>query len=659
MTPYFFLDKNKEIKGLLIDYWTLWAKKANVEVEFVSTSYLESFSLLKNNEVDFQAGSLYVKDRNSFLDYLEINNNTYLNFFIKRKDFTLITNINDLFGKSVAVLKGSYSLSYLKTNYPKIKLKEYNSYLTLTNSLYDDNVDAIFSESLTLWHKIIKSSDFTSIIKLESFSHRTKIYAGLKKGDKELRELILKGIDDITNEEMSVIENKWIVDESLKYFSKMKKDDILNEIEREYLQKNSLISIATLNNWYQYLHKDKDGNSSGYHIDLLRIINENLETNFSIKIYDSWSKAYSDVKNGKVNSIFGLSWSKKREKIFSFSSSYSTLPTYLIVRKENKNIKNLKDIKNKTVAVIKDSILIEILDKKESAINFIFVKNHLKMLKKVYKKEADIAFLESISKEHLKKYELKVIKTIYTKEGELSIGTSINNKVLSSIMKKAIKSITKEQKIFLNTKWFKKEIDSIFTDEELLYIKNSDILKVGVNNWKPILFSTNGNDMQGIAADILEKIKEISGLRFSSYTAEWHTLLDKFNKGELDILPDTAFLEERLEYGLFTQSYINNPNAIFVNKNNTNIKSLKDLEYKTLAIQKYYAAVTKIKRKYPKIIIKEVLNLNESIKLLLNNEIDAFYDFEVNVKYVLDESLISSIKTIYQNEIKNEKISIY
>ena len=659
LTPYSLLDKNKETKGLIIDYWTLWAKKVKVDIEFVSSSYLESFSLLKNNKVDFQAGSLYVEDRNSFLDYLAINNKAYLNFFIKRKDNLSIKNVNDLFGKKVAVLKNSYPLAYLKTNYPKIKLKEYNSLLSLYSAINDNNVDAIFSESLTFWHELIKSSDFTSIIKLESFSHRTKIYAGLKKGDKKLRELILKGINNITNEEMSVIENKWIVDESLKYFSKIKKDDILSEKERKYLQENSLITIATLNNWNKYLDKDKNGNYIGYHIDLLKIINNNLGTNFSIKVYESWSKAYSDVKTGKVSSIFGLSSSKKREKIFSFSPNYSTSPRYLIVRKENKNINNIKDINNKTVAVMKDSVVIKVLERKESNIKLIFVKNHLQMLEKVHNKEVDIVLLEGISKEHLKKYELKMIKTIYTKEGELSIGTPIKDKLLSSIMKKAIKSISKEQKEFLNIKWFKKKIDSIFTNEELFYIKNSDFLKVGVDNWKPILFSTNGNDMQGISADILKKITKISGLRFSPYPGEWHTLISKFNKGELDILPDTSFLEERLEYGLFTQSYLHNPNAIFVNKSNSSIKSLKDLEYKTLAIQKDYAAVTKIKRKYPKIIIKEVLNLKESIKLLLNNEIDAFYDFEVNVKYVLDESLISSIKTIFQNEIKNDDISIY
>jgi hypothetical protein len=36
--PYVFVDENGESKGMLADFWRLWAKKTNVEIKFIKFS---------------------------------------------------------------------------------------------------------------------------------------------------------------------------------------------------------------------------------------------------------------------------------------------------------------------------------------------------------------------------------------------------------------------------------------------------------------------------------------------------------------------------------------------------------------------------------------------------------------------------------------------
>ena len=150
-------------------------------------------------------------------------------------------------------------------------------------------------------------------------------------------------------------------------------------------------------------------------------------------------------------------------------------------------------------------------------------------------------------------------------------------------------------------KWFKKNNTSIFTKKELAYIKKSAVLRVGINNYKPISFSKNEKSFDGIAGDIFKKISILSGLKFKVYLDDWHILLEKLKKKELDILPTIVQNKSRDNFALFTQKYINYSSSLFVKKKDTSIKSFKDLIGKKLAIEKSDAFLNIIKKKFPEI----------------------------------------------------------
>ena len=439
----------------------------------------------------------------------------------------------------------------------------------------------------------------------------------------------------------------------------LKENNILTAQEKLFLEKKPSINIAVFENWENFSYKDKNGKFIGYHIDLIKIINKNLKTNFEIQGFSSWSEAYTSAKNTKVDGIMGLYWSKEREKDFIYSPSYYNSPTYLIARQNDNSVNNINDIKDKTVVSIKDALILKLLKTYYPSTKVILVKTLKQRYEKVQNKEADVFFVNNVNNQDLKKYKLKIFYTLYLKAGEFSLGTSINNKVLAGIFKKGVDSLSQEQKDSLRNKWLENTNNSIFSKEELIYIKKTPPLKVGVEQWPPFIFSEDGNKVQGIVADLLKKIGNISGLKFNYILGDWPWILNKFKKQELDILPATAFLKERTRYGLYTPSYLTNLSALFVKKSNSTIKSFKDLNFKTLSMIRGYASIEKIKKKFPNIKIKEVSSLDESIQLLLNNEVDAFYGFELNGNYILKKSLITSIKTIFQNDIQKEDVRIF
>lgn len=260
------------------------------------------------------------------------------------------------------------------------------------------------------------------------------------------------------------------------------KNDILNPTERKFLETNPRITIAVFEFWSKFSYKNKEGKYIGYHIDFLKIVNNNLKMNFIIKEYPTWTAAYNAAKDGKVDGILGLYWSKEREKQFLYSPSYYYSPTHIVVRKDDNSIKSMNDVKNKTVVSVKDSLIIPFFKKKYPSINVILAIKPIDRFAKVQNKEGDVVFANDVTNAILKKYNLKISNSIFFESGKFSMGTHIKNKTLAGIMRKAVLSLSKEQKNYLTNTWIKekkikKEIKVIISKTNEPYSFQNSFLK--------------------------------------------------------------------------------------------------------------------------------------------------------------------------------------
>ncbi len=659
LAPYSYLNKNNKLEGILIDYWRLWSKRTGIDITFVPSSWSQTLSAIKNKEVDIHSGLFFTKQRNKDMVYLDKVYSSISTIYIRNKEN--INSIKDLDNKTLAFLKDTYYASFFKEKYPNIKLKTFNTYEDLHTAFNNKEVDSFIDDSLIIWMNIIRYFSYNKIKTLDDFIIQEDFYAAVIKEDQELKNIVQKGLKLITNKDMIALEKKWIINKDLRLYSKKtSQKNLLSKSQKEFLQNNPNLKIATIDNWKNFSYKNQNNELEGFHVDLLKKINKILDTNIKFKVYSSWSKSFEDTKNAKVAGIFGLSWSKKRDTYFNYSPPYHYSPFHLITRDDDDSIKSLDDIENKIAITIKNNISNTIIKNKNKNVKFLVVEESIDRLKKTKTKEGDFFLIETLNKELLKQYNLKVSKIIYSKEGTFSLVTAKKNIVLSEIFNIAISSLGKDFLRTLEKKWVTQNIkESIFTKEEQNYIKNAPELIIGVDDWKPVVFSDNRNSIGGITGDILERIKKISSLKFKIKKGQWNQLQEDFRNKQIDILPSTVLTKQRLKHGLFTQSYLNNKTKIYVKLSNTSIKSFKDLNYKKLAIQEASSTITRIKERYPNIIIVQTKGLKESYKLLESNKVDALYAFELNINYMLDELFINSLKIIYQREIIDEKIRIF
>lgn len=432
---------------------------------------------------------------------------------------------------------------------------------------------------------------------------------------------------------------------------------ILSAEEKAWLNQHPTLTLASSDDNPHLAFRDEHGNVQGFDAALIAQINQNLGTHFSLKLYHGWDKTYHATLNNEVHGILAITNTPSRTELFHFSPPYHYEPSYVVTQKHQKEIETLSALNGKKVATEQSSIINEILMKEAPKATRVHGENVYEILKMVQEGKADCAFIEGMSNQELKAMHLKIAGSFYTESGEYTIGIRKPNPILASIITKGVHSISKEQMQTLKDKWFKQA--SLFTIEELNYIKHAPVLKIGIEDWPPMISTKDGVNIEGITGELLTRVIQISGLKTKLISAGWSDLLHDFKAGKIDILPATYFTEERATYGLFSDPYTQINNTIYVNKNNQSIKSFEDLKGKTLAIQKGFGTIDPIRKKFPEITIIETPTLEDAILKVSNEEVDAFFEAQIVAQNFLQKLLITNIKPIFQNSIEAGNLHLF
>ncbi len=415
----------------------------------------------------------------------------------------------------------------------------------------------------------------------------------------------------------------------------------LTKDEQKWLENNQIIKIAIMNYWTH----DASGNS--LHTDMLKLLNKYGNINIIPARYDAWKDGFAEASNGEnLHGIMNLSWSQEREdEYFNYTKAYNYAPNYLVVKADNSNVKSLYDLKNKSIYLKEKAITHKIVSDISKSIKVIDLKTDGEMYKKLSISTKVDAFVSySVNKDKLKQYNLKIAKTMYDKTGEVSIGVHKNYPYLASIINKIYKSIPhKLMEELRNKEYISNNLN--LTQDEKRWIQTHRV-KIGVEQWAPVVFSNDGKDIDGIAGDFTKKLIEKTNLKVEIVNENWDKLLKDFGDKKIDILPATYYTDKRAEFGLYSDGYFKMKDAIYVKKSNSDIKSLKDLVGKTLAIPKGYGTIDKLKKEFPNITLVLTKDMDDSINRVLNGRVTAFYEGQIAAEAKVKNELIEGLKAI-------------
>ncbi|WP_416307179.1 diguanylate cyclase [Neptunicella sp. SCSIO 80796] len=142
-------------------------------------------------------------------------------------------------------------------------------------------------------------------------------------------------------------------------------------------------------------------------------------------------------------------------------------------------------------------------------------------------------------------------------------------------------------------------------------------------DWLPIEGIVDGQHI-GLSADYIAIFRQRLGIEFTLVpTSSWLETLSALAQKKCDMIPMLNASVEREKYIDFTSVYVNAPAALVSLKGNGDIKTLSDLNGKTLAITSGYRYQEIISRDYPDITLVLVDSEREAIKLVSRGHVHA------------------------------------
>lgn len=115
---------------------------------------------------------------------------------------------------------------------------------------------------------------------------------------------------------------------------------------------------------------------------------------------------------------------------------------------------------------------------------------------------------------------------------------------------------------------------------------DSKIIRVGIYENQPNIFTDDQGNAAGLWPDIIEYIASVEGWKIEYKQGTWSECLKRLANNEIDIMPDIAYTEERSRTYDFSHETVYTSWSRVYTRAGTGIQSILDLEGKTIAVLK-------------------------------------------------------------------------
>lgn len=196
--PFGYVDENGEYQGYDVYFAERLARDLGVEVEYVSTEPASRVEYLETGKVDIILANFTVTEERAqavdfALPYMKVA------LGVVSPDNALITDPEELNGKTLIVAKGTTAETYFTENYPDVNLLKFDQYTETYNALLDGRGDAFSTDNTEVLAWAIQNEGFT--VGIESLGDLDTIAPAVSKGNQTLLDWINEEIVALADEQ--------------------------------------------------------------------------------------------------------------------------------------------------------------------------------------------------------------------------------------------------------------------------------------------------------------------------------------------------------------------------------------------------------------------------------------------------------------------------
>jgi two-component system, NarL family, sensor histidine kinase EvgS len=444
---------NNEAEGYSIDYMNLLASKIGLKVQYISGfTWNEYIEKLEKNEIDIMLNISKTPSREKLFEFTSPYTKNIDAIFVK-KDITNIKSLDDLKGKTLAVIDGFYEEDVLKKHYPEINLLLVEDSIEGLKKVAFGQADGTF-DNFVVGNYFIEKNFITNIkpaFEIKDSNFNLDMSIAVNKNNLVLRNILEKVKKELTQEELDLI-NKKIFNTNKTY----KNAIALSKEEQSYIDKKELITMCVDPDWLPFEKLDEKNKHIGISADLIKLLSTRLGIQIDIVPSKNWEESLSFSKNKKCDILSFLNKTPQREKWLDFTDILFTDENVIIGRAEMPLIKDLSKIQA-SIAIPKGTAMYEKIENDFPNLIIIPVDSENEAFNFIEQKKVDLTIRSLIVSAYTIKensfFNLKILYNPKNYENNLRIGIQKNEPILKAILNKGINTITQEDRNEIVNKW--------------------------------------------------------------------------------------------------------------------------------------------------------------------------------------------------------------
>jgi len=208
--PFDFVDKDGQYKGLSNDYLKIIAKELDLDIELITEpSWNNLIGMIRRKEIDILPAVYSSKEREKFLN-LTTSYAQVTEFIFVRNNSTDISDMDDLKGKRVVIVKGYTIENDMRANFPEINLITASNIQESLKKVIIGEADAFIGDIASTSYNI-KNYSLSGLKPIAPGPFpEPKVYMGVRNDWPELKSLINKVLANISQETHQKIHSYWL-----------------------------------------------------------------------------------------------------------------------------------------------------------------------------------------------------------------------------------------------------------------------------------------------------------------------------------------------------------------------------------------------------------------------------------------------------------------
>jgi ABC-type amino acid transport substrate-binding protein/DNA-binding response OmpR family regulator len=279
---------------------------------------------------------------------------------IARRGSPYARGVGDLKGRSVAVEKGFLLAQFLAEQYPGIGVQEYAHTSDALDAVAKGEVDAYIGNRAVALYLIEREliSNLQIQGKIENIGSVNAI--GVRSDWPILRGILQKALADITEQERRAILSKWVPEVEGRPREPVL---VLSEEERAWLRDHPVLRLGIDRDWEPFEYLSSEGEHQGITAEFMERIQGMVGLKMIPQTGLSWAEVMDKARKGEIDLLSALTPSPERREYLNFTKPYLRFPLMVFTRHDAPLITGIEDLGQARVAVERDYITQQYLEK--------------------------------------------------------------------------------------------------------------------------------------------------------------------------------------------------------------------------------------------------------------------------------------------------------